>query len=392
MPTHLTETVNTSPTALFEFTSAGSGVTIGPSATFGTDNIVEYSSGNGITIDGVKLKDSGATLTAALTLTTQLGITSGGTGASTAATARTNIGLGSMATQDATAVAITGGAVTVTGVTVSSDPSSDTMLGNRSYNDTRYISSQASLVMRRSAFEYSGTTCMRIHSGKYYMTGVTKTIYWNRHLDFVLGPAGSNPSSSAASANAWHYIYMSYSYVNSTSLSEVTSPATFLNSTSAPTQYDAFGGTWLSAPGTLNQCIMAVWLGAGSGVSEFSHDGGDYVLFAEKKPISQGADYYNVWTDTSGITIPAFSRVAEMSAWATGNAAQETYALWRTNGTTGTSGHQLTGYFSNAVYASGNVKVITDSSQKIEVMITSGAANVNQLYLWTDGWYFPQGM
>ena len=49
-------------------------------------------------------------------------VANGGTGASTAATARTNLGLGTMATQDATGVAITGGAIngTTVGATTAS--------------------------------------------------------------------------------------------------------------------------------------------------------------------------------------------------------------------------------------------------------------------------------
>ncbi len=59
-------------------------------------------------------RTTGATTLAALALTAKLPVAEGGTGASTAASARTNLGLGSMATQAANAVAVTGGTAALT--------------------------------------------------------------------------------------------------------------------------------------------------------------------------------------------------------------------------------------------------------------------------------------
>ena len=261
----------------------------------------------------------------------------------------------------------------------------------KTYVDASTFNSSGA-VENRPYFYYSGTTCIRINAGSYRVWTGTKylTVYWNTHLDFVFGPTGSNANSSALGASEWHMIYIDGSYVESAfPTGQITSATSaFYNSTSAVTRYNAYGGTYTTTAGDTQ--IFGVWSGPASGVSEFFQDG-DYVSYDVEMVNVNGLDYFNVWTD-SGVSIPPFARKAKVHAMATTNTANASYALWRTNGSSGTSGHHLCGYFVNGIPDSGSAVVITDSNQLIECMITNGTANLNTLYLWTDGWYFPSGM
>lgn len=106
---------NTAPDQTVVLTQAG-GVTI--TGTYPSFTISSTSSGGTVTsvdssstVSGFTLTGGPITGTGIITLAGTLAITNGGTGASTESGARTALGLGTMATQDASSVVITGGSI-----------------------------------------------------------------------------------------------------------------------------------------------------------------------------------------------------------------------------------------------------------------------------------------
>lgn len=114
---------NSAPDQVVSLT-AGSGISVTGSypsftiaTTGGAGTVTSVAASGGAT--GLTFTGSPITTSGTFTLEGTLAVTSGGTGAVDAATARTNLGLGTMAVQNASSVAITGGAIdgTVIGAT-----------------------------------------------------------------------------------------------------------------------------------------------------------------------------------------------------------------------------------------------------------------------------------
>jgi hypothetical protein len=104
----------------------GSGITVSSAAgdvTVTNNGVLSFSAGTtGFTPASLS--------TGNVTLAGTLALTHGGTGATTAAAARTNLGLGTMATQNANAVAITGGSIAGTSASVTTLTTSSTITIN----------------------------------------------------------------------------------------------------------------------------------------------------------------------------------------------------------------------------------------------------------------------
>jgi len=86
MPTHVTESTGASVTATWEFTTGT--LQVSSTGTFKANTISESTSGSGVTIDSVLLKDGAITLGTGVSVP----VASGGTGAITASAALTSLG------------------------------------------------------------------------------------------------------------------------------------------------------------------------------------------------------------------------------------------------------------------------------------------------------------
>ena len=112
------------------------------------------------------------------------------------------------------------------------------------------------------------------------------------------------------------------------------------------------------------------------------------MLFADQITDLTETDIDTTWTDVT-FTVPKFATKVE-AHFRMDYGDGGTSGKWRTNGQTGTTGHQYGHVNADIDFSDNTVSVITDSSQKIEVV--HGTSNSSTSTVYTHGWYFPAGV
>lgn len=227
----------------------------------------------------------------------------------------------------------------------------------------------------RPKFTYSDTDTILIQPSVYQHTGTTnQLVYWNSALTFDF---------ANLAATDWSYLYLDDSAIVTADTNVITA-SELIDATAEPAWSDAKHG-WYNG---LDRCIFAVYTTAGSAILEFFHDG-DFVLFADQISDLTATDITTDWSDEITLTVPIFvRRVLVHFHYRYVNVDQNAY--WRTEGQTGTNGHNIGRASAAGPYAEFSTEVICSSNLKIDVKDT--AAATNELTELTKGWYFSNGM
>jgi hypothetical protein len=166
--------------------------------------VIKTSAGNGITVpagktmwvynNGTDVVDATTHLTS-LTLASALPVLSGGTGSNTASGARTNLGLGTISTQNSNAVTITGGSIT--GITDLAVADGGTGASDAAGARTNLGLGSLAVLSSINNSNWSGTALAVANGG----TGATDATTARSNLGLVIGTNVPSPTGTGASGN-----------------------------------------------------------------------------------------------------------------------------------------------------------------------------------------------
>lgn len=275
-----------------------------------------------------------------------------------------------------------------TGVIVAISTTSTTVSGTvylNTRNAVAYVNDEVltSAAGAAVANQISSKNAIVISPFVYYHCGTTEQLlYSDSNIPFEFANLGTSD---------WSYLYFDDSAIV-TAATNLISASELVDSVTEPAAYNVTKhGRYFPTTTTNDMVFFAVLTDGSNNILEFFHDGGNFCHYATFIADRVMADLDNVWTDIT-LTIPSFTTRA--LNWFVLDAkadAQEVYLYWRTNGQTDATGHMTVSTKTGEdEVASIYSDVMTDSSQIIEVKCS--ATGDNQAAVYTDGWYFPQGL
>jgi len=196
-------------------------------------------------------------------------------------------------------------------------------------------------------------------------------------LTFVLGPGGSNGSSSTLGADETHYIYIDDSKVVTLGTNLLTETE-FISSLTAPSWSESKHG-WYSGS---DRCIFAVLTDSSSNVREFFHDGGAEVFHADDAADLTATNLADATFTEVSLSIPAFSTKAQVFATSSATPGWQ----WETTDQVESTAHLLISTGDKDQVTT----VMTNSAQKIGCKPNTGGAET--LAIDTQSWFLPRGM
>jgi len=230
----------------------------------------------------------------------------------------------------------------------------------------------------RGEFIWSSATNVLLNGGAYNLMGTTnRLVKWESQINFAFAGLGNNET---------RYVYLDDSNISaapSAGTVTITTSGDFIHDTQAPTWSDEKQGYYNS----LDRCIFAVRTGGSANILEFFHDG-DLLTLADAITVQTGGGLTDGFVDATAFTMPTFVNRVPATFLHTYADATGT-VTWRTNGQTGSTGHQVTSVAAGGTLSTNTTVVTPDSSGLIEVKET---ANSNTLDIYQHGWYLPEGM